>query len=84
MVILYRAARHRPLSETRKQHNNTLSKGCYVIERTFGTLKRLMGFSRARYFGLGKVTAQAYLKAMCVNLLKAANKIKGIRVLIYA
>ncbi|MBG8814079.1 transposase, partial [Neisseria meningitidis] len=30
---------------------------------------------RAAYFGLIKVSAQSHLKAMCLNLLKAANRL---------
>ena len=30
---------------------------------------------RAAYFGLCKVSAQSHLKAMCLNLLKAANRL---------
>ena len=31
--------------------------------------------TRAAYFGLLKVSAQSHLKAMCLNLLKAANRL---------
>jgi transposase, IS4 family (fragment) len=32
-------------------------------------------YARAAYFGLLKVSAQSHLKAMCLNLLKAANRL---------
>ncbi|HEZ0588963.1 TPA: transposase, partial [Neisseria meningitidis] len=32
---------------------------------------------RAAYFGLSKVSAQSHLKAMCLNLLKAANRLSA-------
>ena len=32
-------------------------------------------YARAAYFGLIKVSAQSHLKAMCLNLLKAANRL---------
>ena len=32
-------------------------------------------YTRAAYFGLIKVSAQSHLKAMCLNLLKAANRL---------
>jgi IS5 family transposase len=38
-------------------------------------MKRLFGMARASYLGAEKVNAQFTLKAMCFNLLKAANKI---------
>ena len=46
------------------------------VEQTFGTLHRKFGCKRARYFGLQKVLAQSHLKAMCLNLLKAANRLR--------
>ncbi|MDQ6999300.1 MAG: transposase, partial [Mariprofundus sp.] len=45
-------------------------------EQGFGTLKRPLRFSRASYFGLDSVHAQAMLKMMCLNLKKAANMIE--------
>ena len=41
----------------------------------FGTLHRKFRYARAAYFGLLKVSAQSHLKAMCLNLLKAANRL---------
>ncbi|HFC8495603.1 TPA: IS5/IS1182 family transposase, partial [Neisseria subflava] len=31
----------------------------------------------AAYFGLSKVSVQSHLKAMCLNLLKAANRLSA-------
>ena len=39
------------------------------------TLHRKFRYARAAYFGLIKVSAQSHLKAMCLNLLKAANRL---------
>ena len=50
------------------------SKTRYVVEQSFGTLHRKFR-SPAAYFGLSKVSAQSHLKAMCLNLLKAANRL---------
>ncbi|PSJ79160.1 IS5/IS1182 family transposase, partial [Neisseria iguanae] len=33
-------------------------------------------YRRAAYFGLLKVTAQSHLKAVCINLPKAANRLR--------
>ncbi len=41
----------------------------------FGTAKRLFGMARASDLGTHKVNAQVILKSICMNLLKAANKI---------
>ena len=39
------------------------------------TRYRKFRYARAAYFGLIKVSAQSHLKAMCLNLLKAANRL---------
>ncbi|HFC6408920.1 TPA: transposase, partial [Neisseria meningitidis] len=49
----------------------------YVVEQSFGTLHRKFRYARAAYFGLIKVSAQSHLKAMCLNLLKAANRLSA-------
>lgn len=56
-----------------RERNKRLSKFRFVVERMFGTLKRRFGFVRAWYLGIQKVLYQFCFKAMCVNLLKAAN-----------
>ena len=43
--------------------------------KAYGTLHRKFRYARAAYFGLIKVSAQSHLKAMCLNLLKAANRL---------
>ncbi|EOC45603.1 transposase DDE domain protein, partial [Neisseria meningitidis 2001068] len=53
------------------------SKTRYVVEQSFGTLHRKFRYARAAYFGLIKVSAQSHLKAMCLNLLKAANRLSA-------
>ena len=53
------------------------SKTRYVVEQSFGTLHRKFRYARAAYFGLLKVSAQSHLKAMCLNLLKAANRLSA-------
>ncbi|HFC6910680.1 transposase, partial [Neisseria meningitidis] len=49
----------------------------YVVEQSFGTLHRKFRYARSTYFGLIKVSAQSHLKAMCLNLLKAANRLSA-------
>ena len=73
--IMRKAHRGKPLSREDKQRNQLLSKTRYVVEQSFGTLHRKFRYARASYFGIVKVSAQSHLKAMCVNLLKAANRI---------
>lgn len=74
--IMHKAARNKPLTERQKLANKLISKKRYIVEQGFGTLKRLFGVGRASYFGTLKVNAQLFIKAMCFNLLKAANKIQ--------
>ena len=68
--IMRKAHRKHPLSEAQTKRNRYLSKTHYVIEQSFGTLHRKFRYARAAYFGLLKVSA-----AMCLNLLKAANRL---------
>ena len=71
-----KAYRNRPLSEAQTKRNRYLSKTRYVVEQSFGTLHRKFRYARA-YFGLIKVSAQSHLKAICLNLLKAANRLSA-------
>ena len=73
--ILRKAARNRPLRASEKRFNKLISKRRFRVEQCFGTMKRLFGLHRARYFGLAKVHAQLAMAAIGQNLLKAANKI---------
>ena len=47
----------------------------WVVEQTFGTLKRRFGGARSRYLTCRNVEAELTLKATVMNLLKAANRI---------
>ena len=73
--LMRKAHRKHPLSEAQTKRNRYLSKTRYVVEQSFGTLHRKFRYARAVYFGLLKVSAQSHLKAMCLNLLKAANRL---------
>lgn len=75
--ILYKASKGKKLSHWQKKFNKIVSKSRYVIEQCFGTLKRRFKFQKASYFTLVKVEAQFDLKAICMNLNKAMNKIMG-------
>ena len=74
--IMRRAARGRPLRASEKRFNKLIAKRRFRIEQCFGTMKRLFGLARARYFGVAKTHAQLAMAAIAQNLLKAANKIK--------
>ena len=70
-----KAARNRPLRQSEKRFNKQISKRRFRVEQCFGTMKRLFGLHRARYFGVAKTHAQMVMAAISQNLLKAANKI---------
>ena len=73
--ILRKAARNRPLRASEKRFNKLISKRRFRVEQCFGTMKRLFGLHRARYFGVARTHAQLAMAAIGQNLLKAANKI---------
>lgn len=73
--IMRKAARGRPLRASEKRFNRLISKQRFRVEQCFGTMKRLFGLHRARYFGRAKTHAQLAMAAIGQNLLKAANKI---------
>ena len=75
--IMRKAHRKHPLTEAQTKRNRYLSKTRYVVEQSFGTLHRKFRYARAAYFGLLKVSAQSHLKVMCLNLLKAANRLSA-------
>ena len=74
--IMQRARKNQPLSREYIERNKQLSKTCYRVEQSFAILHRRFKCKRASYFGLAKVKGQMLLKAICLNLLKAANKLR--------
>lgn len=74
-AIMHKAQRNKPLTQRQRNANKAISKTRYIVEQCFGTMKRILGMTRASYMGTEKVNAQFTIKAMCFNLLKAANKI---------
>ena len=74
--LMYKASRNNPLTKWQKLFNKLVSKQRYIIEQTFGTLKRKFLFTRASYYGLRKVEAQLNLKSICFNLTKALNMVE--------
>jgi transposase, IS5 family len=74
-AVMHEAQRNRLLSQRQRNANKAISKTRYIVEQCFGTMRRLFGRARASYLGTEKVNAQFTLKAMCFNLIKAANKI---------
>ena len=71
--IMQKAQRGRPLSREQSVRNGRLAKVRHVVEQSLATLRRKFRYARVAYFALNKARAQSRLKAMCVNLLKAAT-----------
>ena len=74
--LMYRAFRNKPLTKRQTQFNKLISQTRWRIEQCFGTIKRRFSYQKASYFSTEKVNAEFMMKAMCHNLLKAANKVE--------
>lgn len=74
--LMRKAHRKQALSRDDIERNKGLAKVRYRVEQSFAILHRLFQCKRASYFGLEKVKGQMGLKVMCLNLLKAANKLR--------
>ena len=62
--IMRKAVRGRPLRASEKRFNKLISKRRFRVEQCFGTMKRLFGLHRARYFGLAKTHAHLAMAAI--------------------
>ena len=63
-----------------KLRNKAISKRRFVVERTFGTLKRTYGMGRSRYISLEKVAEEVNLKAIAYNLTRVVNVYKSMMI----
>lgn len=66
--IMYKAYRNRPLNKRQEQFNRLVSKTRWVVERTFGSLKRWFGSGVTRLKGLEKTHGLHVLEAIAHNL----------------
>jgi IS5 family transposase len=73
--IQYKAYRNRPLTEWQKEYNRLISKKRWVVERTFGGMRRWFRCGTARYVGLEKTHTQHLLEAIAYNLYRAPGLI---------
>jgi IS5 family transposase len=71
--ILERAYRNKPLTEAQKRHNQFASQVRYVVEQTFGLLKKYYGLAQAKYMGIERNQARLSLICMAHNLKRAVN-----------
>ena len=74
--ILEKASRGKPLNAWQKVKNKLISKQRFVVERAFGTLKRQLLLTRARYRERWRVEGEMRLKALSYNLLKASRAVQ--------
>jgi IS5 family transposase len=70
--IHHRAYRNKPLTPVEKEENRIMSEVRYVVERTFGALKRHYGIGKTRFLGIQKTEGWLTVIAMAHNLKKAA------------
>ncbi|XXQ67413.1 transposase [Neisseriaceae bacterium B1] len=74
--IMCKAHRNKPLTREDIGRNKELAKIRYRMEQSFAILHCIFRCKRASYFGLERVKGQLGLKVICLNLLKAANKLR--------
>jgi IS5 family transposase len=73
--IQHKSYKNRPLTEWQKKYNRLISKKRWVVERTFGGMRRWFGCGLARYVGLAKTHTQHLLEAIAYNLYRAPGLI---------
>lgn len=66
--IMFRAARAHPLSAQQKQINRRLSTIRSAVERPFAFLKRILGYTRCRYYDLSRNRFQFLLALIVYNI----------------
>lgn len=66
--IQYKAVRNKPLTSWQVQFNKLISKKRWVVERTFGSIKKWFGGQTARYVGIEKMHFQHVLQSIAHNL----------------
>ena len=66
--IMHKGYRNRPLTDWQIRYNRAISKTRWVVERTFGSLKRWFGSGTTRLKGKDKVHSIHVLEAIAHNL----------------
>lgn len=69
--LMHKAYRNKPLSQWRQIFNKLISKTRWVVESTFGNIKKWFASHKARYFGMGKTHTQNILQSIDHNLKRA-------------
>lgn len=71
--IMRKARRGKPLSDDEKKANSAISRTRWIVERSFGTIKKVQGYVRSRYLGRAKVEMEFLLHSLVHNMKKAIN-----------
>ena len=66
--VMHKAYKNKPLTHWQKVYNKLISKTRWVVERTFGSMKRWFGAGVTRLKGLAKVHSIHVLEAIAHNL----------------
>lgn len=69
--IMSKAAKGKPLTRWEVLRNKLISRTRYVVERTFGSIKRWFDATTARYKGTAKTHTQNLMEAMAYNLYRS-------------
>lgn len=69
--IQHKGYGNKPLTHWQRRYNLLISKKRWVVERTFGGMRRWFGCGKARYVGLDKTHTQHLLEAIAYNLYRA-------------
>ena len=66
--IMHKTYGNNPLSEAQKRFNKLISSSRWVVERTFGSIRRWFSAGTARYRGMAKMHTQHVMESMAHNL----------------
>ncbi|SNZ01219.1 IS5 family transposase [Flagellimonas pacifica] len=74
--IMHKGYRNTPLTKWQTRYNKAISKTRWVVERTFGSLKRWFGSGATRLQGLDKVHGMHVLEAIAHNLKRSPGLVR--------
>ena len=74
--IMRKKPKGKSMRHWQRLRNKAIGKRRFVVERTFGTLKRTYGLGRARNVGLVKTQAEVLIKSIAYNLKRGINTMR--------
>ena len=75
--LMRKKPKSKPMTHWNRVRNQLIGRRRFVVERTFGTLKRTYGLHRARYLGLIKTQAEVLIKSIAYNLKRGINRYRN-------